>query len=152
LTIAASNGSFLHFGSVILTVNPLGGGITFTRVEQNSPAVVFTGDWLTNTNPNNSGGSAALTLANSATFTFSGTAVRWIGFSDPWSGIADVFVDGVLKASVDTYSSVTRYQAIQYAITGLAPGSHTLTISGTGRQNAAAASAWVWIDALESGS
>jgi hypothetical protein len=152
LTIMASNGSFTHSRTVTLNVNPTGGPITFTRVEQNNPAVVFTGDWLTNTNPNHSGGSAALTLTNSATFTFSGTAVRWIGFSDPWSGIANVYVDGVLKATVDTYSSTTRYQVIQYTITGLSPGTHTFTISATGRQNSAAASAWVWIDALESGS
>jgi hypothetical protein len=152
LTIMASNGSFTHSRTVTLNVNPAGGGITFTRVEQNSPAVIFTGDWLPNTNPNNSGGSAALTLVNSATFTFSGTAVRWIGFSDPWSGIANVFVDGVLKTTVDTYSNVTRYQVIQYTITDLAPGSHTLTISATGRKNTAAAAAWVWVDGFEFGS
>jgi hypothetical protein len=152
LTITASNGSFTHTKTVTLSVNPSGGAITFTRVEQDNAAVHYTADWLTNTNPNNSGGSATLTLVNSATFSFSGTAVRWIGFSDPWSGLADVFVDGVFKTTVDTYSTTTRYQVIQYTITGLAPGNHTLTISATGRHNSAAASAWVWIDALESGS
>jgi hypothetical protein len=133
-------------------VNPAGTGTTWTRVEQNNPAIAYSGDWFTNTNPNHSGGSATLTLSNSATFTFSGTAVRWIGLADIWSGLANVYIDGVLKATVDTYSTVTRYQVIQYTITGLAPGTHTLTISATGRQNSAAASAWIWIDALESGS
>jgi hypothetical protein len=34
--------------------------------------------------------------------TFTGTSVRWIGLKDPWSGQADVFVDGQLKGRIDT--------------------------------------------------
>jgi hypothetical protein len=122
---------------------------TFTRVEQNNAAVQYAGDWFSNSNPSHSGGSAALTILGSATFRFSGTGARWVGYSDPWSGIANVYVDGVLKATVDTYSTTSKYQALQYTITGLASGNHTLKVQGTGQHNAAAAASWVWVDAFD---
>jgi hypothetical protein len=125
--------------------------ISWTRVEQNNAAVQYTGDWFTNTNANHSGGSAALSLINSsATFSFSGTGARWIGLRDPWSGIADIYLDGVFKESVDTYSASTRYQVVLFETTGLSAGNHTLRIQPAGRRNAAAFAAWVWVDAFES--
>ncbi len=42
-----------------------------------------------------------------ATFTFTGTTVSWIGYRDQWSGIALVYVDGVLNATLDTYAATT---------------------------------------------
>jgi Beta-propeller repeat len=149
LTITGSSGGLNHSATVTLNVNPGSGTPTWTRVEQNNAAAQYAGDWLTNTNPNHSGGSAALTMVNSVTFSFSGTGVRWIGYSDPWSGIADVYVDGVFQASVDTYSSMSKYQVMQYIATGLASGNHTLKIQGTGNHNPAASSSWVWVDAFE---
>jgi hypothetical protein len=122
---------------------------TWNRVQQNNAAVQLSGNWYTNSNPNNSGGSAYLALVSSATFTFSGTGARWIGFSDPWSGIANVYVDGVLKATVDTYSTTAQYQIVQYTITGLSPGTHTLKVVATGQHDSAAASSWVWVDAFD---
>jgi len=40
-----------------------------------------------------------------ATATFSGSEVRWIGYRDEWSGIANVYLDGQLKGTVDTFAS-----------------------------------------------
>jgi hypothetical protein len=121
----------------------------WTRVEQDSAAVQYAGTWSTNTNPNHSGGTAALTILGSARFSFSGTGARWISFSDQWSGIANVYVDGVLQGTVDTYSNLAKYQVVRFAITGLAAGQHTLDIRGTGQSNASASSAWIWADAFE---
>jgi hypothetical protein len=130
-----------------------GGGGTppsdWTRLEQNDSSIAYSGDWYPNSNPNESGGTAVLALRGSATFSFSGTGTRWIGFSDPWSGIASVYVDGSLLAAVDTYSAASEYQAIQYTVTGLAPGNHTLKIEATGQRNAQALGSWIWIDAVE---
>jgi hypothetical protein len=149
LTITGSSGGLSHSATATLNVNPSGGGTTWTRVEQNNAAVQYTGDWLTNTDPGHSGGSAALTLVNSVTFSFSGSGVRWIGFSDQWSGIANVYVDGVFQGSIDTYSGLSRYQVVQFTITGLASGNHTLKIQATGQHSSAASSSWVWVDAFE---
>jgi hypothetical protein len=141
------------FNSSASFVAKLGPDLTastmWTRVEQDSPAVQYAGTWDTNSNPNHSGGVAVLTILGSARFSFSGTGARWIGFSDEWSGIANVYVDGVLQAAVDTYSSKAKYQVVQYTITGLGSGPHTLDIRGTGQHNASALSAWIWADAFE---
>jgi hypothetical protein len=130
-----------------------GGGGTppsgWTRLEQNDSSIAYSGEWYPNSNPNESGGTAVLALSGSATFSFSGTGARWIGFSDPWSGIASVYVDGSLQAAVDTYSAGSEYQAIQYTVSGLAPGNHTLKIEATGQRNGQALASWIWIDAVE---
>src|SRR5207237_1366555 len=118
-------------------VNLSSRNMTWTRVEQDTAAVQYTGDWRTDANPNYSGG-ANVTLTGSVTFSFSGTGARWIGYSDPSSGQAWAYVDGVPQASIDTYSSTSKYQVVQYTITGLAPGNHTLQIQGSGNHNSAA--------------
>jgi hypothetical protein len=41
------------------------------------------------------------------------------------------------------------YQAVQYTIRGLAPGTHTLKIQATGQQDGQAQSAWIWVDAFD---
>ena len=38
---------------------------------------------------------------------------------------------------------------VTFEITELTAGSHTITVETTGRKNAAAKSAWVWVDAFE---
>src|SRR5207249_10971379 len=65
------------------------------------------------------------------------------------SGIARVSLDGVLVAAVDLYSSTEQIQAEVFAATGLADTSHTLTIEGTGQQNAASQNALIVVDAFE---
>jgi hypothetical protein len=126
-------------------------GGTFTRAEQNSAAMAYTGGWYSNSGSFNSGGSAALAIdaGARATFTFTGTAVKWIGYRDTWAGIANVYIDGVLKSQVDTYSASQQAQAVNYSITGLSSGSHTITIEVTSTKNTSAQSAWVWVDAFD---
>jgi hypothetical protein len=130
-----------------------GGGSTGTptRVEQTATSVTYTGAWMAVNNASLSGGSSALSMDNGsrATFTFNGTAGKWIGLKDPWSGIARVYVDGVFKAQVDAYSATTQSKAVLYEISGLASGSHSLSIEVTGTKNSAAQGLWVWVDAFE---
>jgi hypothetical protein len=149
LTITASGGGVTHTASTTLNVNPAGGTPNWTRIEQNNAAIQYADQWYSNTSSSESGGSAYLALSGSATLSFSGTAVRWIGFSDSYSGIANVYIDGVLKTSADTYSSGTKYQAVQYTITGLTPGSHTIRIEVTGQRDSSASSAWIWVDGFD---
>jgi alpha-galactosidase len=121
------------------------------RTEQNNPAVNYNGVWYLNTNPVQSGGTAVLsTDANSAaTITFTGTAINWIAYRDAWSGIATIIVDGTQTASVDTYSPTDQAQAVGYSVTGLSPGTHTLTIQVTGTHSAASRGSWIWVDAFD---
>lgn len=121
------------------------------RYEQNDPSVNYTGAWFPNNGSFNSGGSAAMTMdTNSAAiFSFTGTGVKWIGFGDPWSGIAQVYVDGVLKATIDTFSANQASQTTQYSVANLSNASHTLKIVATGTHSSAASGAWIWVDAFD---
>src|SRR5688572_15792140 len=116
------------------------GGITAAtgRIEQNNPALTYNGTRFSNTNPAQSGGSAALAVdaGSSMTIRFSGASIMWIAYRDEWSGIARVYLDGVLKTTIDTYSPSAQPQAVAYSVAGLGPGAHTLTIELTGTHNA----------------
>jgi len=50
---------------------------------------------------------------------------------------------------VDTYSTSYDKQVVAWAITGLAPGIHTLVIEATGLRSASARASAVWVDAIE---
>lgn len=125
-----------------------GGG--WTRVEQDDPAVSWTGSWSTNQLPAHSGGSARLSMEPSAqvSLDFTGTGVSWIGYRDEWSGVANVLLDGRLRASVDTYADPARPQARLFTIDGLAEGPHRLTIQPAARRRPGAGGEWVWVDAF----
>src|SRR5690348_11925822 len=73
-----------------LTITLLGGGESsppsgYKRLEQNNAAVTYGGNWNTessNLTQSFSGGTAATAMAAGvqASFKFSGTAVRWVGY------------------------------------------------------------------------
>ncbi|MDP9053739.1 MAG: hypothetical protein M3N93_05475, partial [Acidobacteriota bacterium] len=117
-------------------------------VEQDNPAVQYAGSWFPNLGTFNSGGSAALATdaGSQAQLTFTGTGISWIGFSDPWSGIAQVYIDGALVSTVDTYSSIQKAQSVEYTVGNLAPGSHTITVTATGTRNSQSGGSWIWVD------
>jgi hypothetical protein len=121
------------------------------RYEQNNPAVQLTGNWLPNSGAFNSGGSAILAMdqGSQARFTFTGTGVQWIGFRDAWSGIAQVYLDGALQGTIDTYSAGQQAQAVVYSISGLGNASHNLTLVVAGTRNANSGGSWIWVDAFD---
>lgn len=134
--------------------NSVTGGVTASPglIQQNDPSITYTGNWYLNSNPAMNGGSAVLAMDvnSSATITFNGTGITWIGYQDPWSGIANIYVDGQLQSQPqDTYSAATKAQSNVLTITGLNPGTHTLMIVVTGTHDAASAGSWVWIDAFQ---
>src|SRR5437870_2816307 len=111
-------------------VVPSGG----TRIEENDPSVIYTGVWYPQRRADLSGGSIveAPYPIGTASLTFNGTAVRWISFRAVWGGIAQVYLDGTLKATVDTYAPSEQAQAVVYTASGLGAGPHTITIKVTG--------------------
>jgi hypothetical protein len=84
-----------------------------------------------------------------ATFTFTGTSVRWIGYRGPLGGIARVFLDGALVAEIDTYSADDIAQSIDYQATGLPAGSHTLMIENTGEKNPLSQQPYIAVDSFD---
>jgi len=124
---------------------------TPVRIQQNNSAVKYAGSWSTNTLSVHSGGNAALAMdaGSSATLTFTGTAVSWIGYRDEWSGIAKVTLDGVFLANVDTYMTPARSQAVTYSLANLPLKTHTLVIQTIRKKNESSRGYWVWVDAFD---
>jgi hypothetical protein len=124
-----------------------------TRFEETDPSVTYSGTWTQgNLNRAWSLGTAATSseAGSRATFTFIGTSVSWIGCRKSSTGIANVYLDGVFVAEIDTFAYPQEgYQNTIYEARGLARGTHTLTIEATGRQNPAANSGYVVVDAFD---
>ncbi len=134
--------------------------VTISRQQETDPALVFAGTgWAQGVMGDEySGGTAAgsLTAGDRATFTFTGTGVRWLGELGPDNGgIARVILDGTFIQEVDTYapspdpSHHSVFQAEHFKATALVDTTHTLTIEVTGRQDPAAARATVVVDAFD---
>jgi hypothetical protein len=124
-----------------------------TRFEETDPSVTYAGGWM-QSNPNFAW--SMRTIAESdvagaqATFTFTGTSVSWIGCRKSNMGIANVYLDGVFVAEIDTFTSPQEgFQHTIFQATGLVSGSHTLTIEVTGRKNPAATNAYIVVDAFD---
>jgi uncharacterized protein (TIGR03437 family) len=82
-------------------------------------------------------------------FAFNGTAVTWIGYRDQWSGLAQVYIDGALQTTVDTYLNPSQAQTPTWSVSALPPGDHVLGIVATGTNDAASGGAWVWVNGFE---
>jgi hypothetical protein len=101
-----------------------------------------------------SGGTAGAANASgaTATFTFSGTAVSWIGLKCNACGIATVSLDGAAPVTVDTAGpgapgSALASEAV-FSASGLDPAaSHTLVITVTGETSSS--NAYVIVDAFD---
>ena len=145
-----ATGSTVSSSPVTVTVS--NGPPGQTRFEDADTSIRYTAGWTRDSTLRAwSGGTAMLstTAGDRATFTFTGTSVYWIGFRGPQAGIARVYLDGVVVSDIDTYSSFEQVQAMVFQTTGLAAGTHTLTIEVTGSKNPASAGTYIIVDAFD---
>jgi bacillopeptidase F len=128
-----------------------GGSTTTTRIEETNASITYKGPWSSSTSSAFSGRSAVKSANKNAraTFTFTGVGANWIGYEDAASGIAQIYVDGVLKGTVDCYAATPIAQPKLYSVTDLANAQHTLAVTVTGTRNAKSNGTSVWIDAFE---
>jgi hypothetical protein len=108
-----------------------------------------------------SGGSYSYAAARDAAtaFTFTGTAVTWQYVAGPDRGIAQVWIDGASKGTVDQHqAAATRHKrktgraaiaSVTYG--GLTPAMHTILIRATGTQASASTGTMVTSDAFTVG-
>jgi hypothetical protein len=122
-----------------------------SRLQDMDSDITYTAGWALGDGTSRSGGTATVSSAPGAqaTFTFSGTAISWIGYRGPDTGIARVFLDGSFAGEVDTYSPAARIQDIVFVATGLTDARHTLTIDVTGTKNAASTDTLIEVDAFD---
>lgn len=125
-------------------------GGSVVRIEQDDPSVTYSGNWYGNSGELHSHGTAALTNTRGArvALTFTGTGITWIGLTDAYAGLANVYVDGTLK-QLDTYTKIARYQNAMWTVRGLAPGPHTMSIEVLHERGPGTDGSWVWIDAFD---
>lgn len=103
------------------------------RYEQLDPSITYAGEWHHNDARVWSGGTSRTSnvAGATATFSFTGTSVTWIGCrKSSAGGRARVYIDGVLMQEILLQESypVEGYQMPVFRADGLAPGPHTLTI------------------------
>src|SRR6266850_4062650 len=132
-----------------------GGGLAGVagRVEESDPAVTLRGTWTASDSAYGwSGGSAVQSGVAGATasITFSGTSIRWLGSRGRAMGIALVSVDGGPAKEVDLFARpIDEAHSDIVTISGLSDGPHTLTITVTGRQNTEAQGNTVVVDGFD---
>jgi len=123
------------------------------RVEDNSGAITFNGPWTRGDSSWGwSGGSAmqSSTAGATASITFNGTSIRWIGARGRGMGIATVSVDGGAPREVNLFARPTdEIHTTAVTISDLSPGQHMLTIMVTGRSDPQGQGSLVVVDAFD---
>jgi len=81
-----------------------------------------------------SGGASRRASARGAsvTYTFYGRSIAWVATRGTHGGRAQVRVDGVLVATIDTYAATTSYRRVVFARTLAARGTHRIQITVLG--------------------
>ena len=120
------------------------------KVEEDNPAITYTGTWNTYSSPSCSGGAMKYSgeKGAKAEFSFTGTGIKWIVTKAKMMGKAKVYLDGGYMGLVDLYSSSPAYQVVLQKA-GLAPGNHTLRLEFSGEKNLRATGYYINIDAFE---
>jgi hypothetical protein len=121
------------------------------RVQDNGSGIAYAGSgWAAASNGCMSGGTYRHSRGSgdTATFSFTGTRVRWIGAVWTDHGTANVLVDGVPKGTIDTYGS-PACQTVLFTSDVLGSGGHTLQIKVNGVKSSASTDTWVDVDAFD---
>ncbi len=100
------------------------------RREQSDPRIFRTGIWETYIKSAASGGSygRSKTSGASATIYFTGTSLDWIAMKGTTAGTADVYLDGVKKATINLAASTASYRVKVWSTGNLAYGNHKVQI------------------------
>jgi GH25 family lysozyme M1 (1,4-beta-N-acetylmuramidase) len=97
---------------------------------QTGTAVAYTGAWSRYLNASALGGSLLFAKAAgaSATYTFTGSSVGWVGTLGPSRGSAKVYLDGAYVKTVSLYSSTYKWRRIVFAQNWPTSTTHKLKI------------------------
>jgi hypothetical protein len=111
-------------------------GPTFkiVRFQNTSTSVHYAGSWHTSSNSSALGGSHRYTNTAGASVTYTGSLrnVAWIATKTSTSGAAQVWIDGVLAATINLRQSTTGYKKLVYHRDFATLGTHTIQIRSIG--------------------
>jgi hypothetical protein len=103
-------------------------------VEDGSTAIVYTGDWASAADATARGGSIreASASASKAVFAFTGRDVAWLAERGPGHGVARVYVDGALAATVDLDAAADAPARVVFRKHWATKAGHTVRIAVQG--------------------
>lgn len=140
---ASSSDYYVNVDYVATAISPV-------RVYDNAEtgSIAYSGTWTTWTDIGDYGSTEhnSNTTNNTATLSFTGTGVQWVGAKYNTYGKAEVIVDGVSRGIVDQYAASKQYQQVLYEIAGLSSGAHTIQLKVTGTKNASSSGYYVDVD------
>ena len=121
-----------------------------TRHEDSRPEIDFQGRWSVDFNDAFSCQRARRSSApfSSATLTFVGSEITWIGSTGPDHGKALIYVDSELRSTIDLYSPDHQHAVALYSIV-LPQGLHTFSIQVHEQHNPLSSGRTVVVDALD---
>ena len=104
-------------------------GYRYTVVEETSNSIVYSGNWIDDSNAAFSGGAAKYTDQPGAyvEYTFTGSGIRWYGQNDMNFGVASVYLDDTLVGTVDLNGHMNA-KVLLFEKTGLSTGTHTIRV------------------------
>jgi hypothetical protein len=104
-----------------------------SSISDGSSLLRWSGSWRRTSGSKYLGGYVHSTNSNgpSASISFSGASVSWVGPVGPTRGKSKIYIDGAYVATVDQYRSTYVARKVLFA-RNLADGSHTLVIKAQG--------------------
>lgn len=134
------SGSYMLLDALRVIPNP-------TTVNDTDPSIAYTGTWTYSAH--RSGGDYnddvhwTQTVGDSATISFTGTGIDYLGPLEPGGATANLILDGVQVGTTKAYfAGAYTAQQFLYQVRGLTPGQHTLRLVMTG-------GAYLQIDAFQ---
>ena len=119
------------------TTAPAAVAIVTRHIGQSSASIAYAGGWATARFGGYTGGRVKYSVhaGATATLTFTGRSVAWVGPRGPTRGRARISIDGVAVATVDLRRSNFRARGTLFRTAWATTGTHTLTIEvlGSGR-------------------
>lgn len=107
-------------------------GPSFKAISYNevSTTIAYSGRWYLASAPTYIGGKSKYATAKGATATlsFNGSKVGWLGRTGPTSGTAKVYVDGKYVTTVNLYATTTGIRKLVFTKSWSAVGNHKLKI------------------------
>lgn len=131
---------------------PSGMGYIIKEVNQNDPGITYSGTFTTTNNSFYNYGKDYTESSQDGgyfQYTFNGTAIRWYGDQNANYGIADVYVDGNLVDTVDSFWHQRLERRLLYEKAGLSSGSHTFKVVVRNNKNPRSAGIGLMLDYLE---
>lgn len=119
-----------------------------TVVDDTSPAIAYSGAWSHIARNTSYEGTISYSTAlnDYAEYAFTGTGVKFYTQKGPAGGKFDVYLDGVLQTTYDSYAASQQNKVVAYSNQSLAAGSHTIKVLVKHAKNANSSNYNVHVD------